>query len=162
MSSWIIIINIYTTFCQTFKQRGPLNLTFLNFLILIIISIILVHWPINPISFHLVLSIHMFLIFLLFFICRKIHVRPSDTIAIVFCGSQKSLTSGTFVHENLIRYFLEFINLGMPILQMIFPDNISITIPLLIYHPMQIILGNYLTPKFQRWLTDAKYEWLVL
>jgi len=104
----------------------------------------------------------MFLIFLLFFICRKIHVRPSDTIAIVFCGSQKSLTSGTFVHENLIRYFLEFINLGMPILQMIFPDNISITIPLLIYHPMQIILGNYLTPKFQRWLTDAKYEWLVI
>jgi predicted Na+-dependent transporter len=50
----------------------------------------------------------------------------------------------------------------MPILQTIFPDNISITIPLLIYHPMQIILGNYLTPKFQRWLKDAKYEWLVM
>ena len=42
---------------------------------------------------------------------------------------------------------------------MIFPENASITIPLLIYHPMQIVLGNYLTPIFQRWLKDAKYEW---
>lgn len=49
----------------------------------------------------------------------------------------------------------------MPILQTIFPENTSITIPLLIYHPMQIILGNYLTPVFQRWLKDAKYEWFV-
>jgi predicted Na+-dependent transporter len=36
----------------------------------------------------------MFLIFLLFSACEKLHVRPSDTIAIVFCGSQKSLTTG--------------------------------------------------------------------
>ena len=46
----------------------------------------------------------------------------------------------------------------MPILQTIFTDNISVTIPLLIYHPTQIILGNYLTPKFQRWLYDATYK----
>ncbi len=45
---------------------------------------------------------------------------------------------------------------------MIFPENTSITIPLLIYHPLQIILGNSLTPSFQRWLKDAKYEWFVL
>ena len=44
---------------------------------------------------------------------------------------------------------------------MIFPENISITIPLLIYHPMQIILGNYLTPRFQQWLRNAKYQWWV-
>jgi predicted Na+-dependent transporter len=49
----------------------------------------------------------------------------------------------------------------MPILQMIFPNNVSITIPLLIYHPMQIMIGNYLTPRFQVWLKDAKYTWLV-
>ncbi|CAF5221212.1 unnamed protein product, partial [Rotaria magnacalcarata] len=91
--------------------------------------------------FCLVLVIQILLIAVLFFACQKSHVRPNDTIAIIFCGSQKSLTS------------------GMPILQMIFPDNISITIPLLIYHPMQIILGNYLTGRFQRWLKDAKHEW---
>jgi hypothetical protein len=50
----------------------------------------------------------------------------------------------------------------MPILQMIYPDNISITIPLLIYHPTQILIGNYFTPIFQRWLKDAKYEWLEI
>jgi len=125
INNWILLINIYTTFCQTFKQHGPLNLTFLHFLILFIT----------------ILSIHTFLIFLLFFACRKIHVHPSDIIAIIFCGSQKSLTT------------------GMPILQTIYPNNISITIPLLIYHPMQIIIGNYLTPRFQRYLKDARYEW---
>ncbi|UJR27294.1 hypothetical protein I4U23_008589 [Adineta vaga] len=125
INNWILLMNIYTTFCQTFKQRGSINLTLTSFLILLIT----------------IFSIQMFLIGLLFFVCQKIHIRPSDTIAIIFCGSQKSLTT------------------GMPILQTIFPDNSSITIPLLIYHPMQIILGNYLTPIFQRWLKDAKYEW---
>ncbi|CAF1286118.1 unnamed protein product [Adineta steineri] len=125
INNWILLLNIYTTFCQTFKQRGSMNITLINFFILVIT----------------IFSIQMFLIFLLFSTCRQMHVRPSDTIAIIFCGSQKSLTT------------------GMPILQMIFPENTSITIPLLIYHPMQIIIGNYLTPKFQRWLKDAKYEW---
>ncbi|CAF4018385.1 unnamed protein product [Rotaria sp. Silwood2] len=128
INNWILLGNIYITFCQTFQQHSPLNLTFIDFLILLMT----------------ILSIQIFLIILLFFACRKVHVRPNDTIAIVFCGSQKSLTT------------------GMPILQMIFPENISITIPLLIYHPMQIIIGNYLTSIFQRWLKDAKYQWLVI
>ncbi|CAF1676963.1 unnamed protein product [Rotaria magnacalcarata] len=125
INNWILLGNIYVTFCQTFKQHGSLDLTFINFIIL----------------FTTILVIQILLIAVLFFACQKSHVRPNDTIAIIFCGSQKSLTS------------------GMPILQMIFPDNISITIPLLIYHPMQIILGNYLTGRFQRWLKDAKHEW---
>ncbi|CAF0757206.1 unnamed protein product [Adineta ricciae] len=125
INNWILLINIYTTFCQTFKQSGSMSLTFVNLLILLLT----------------IFSIQIFLTGLLFFACRRLHIRPSDTIAIVFCGSQKSLTT------------------GMPILQTIFPENTSITIPLLIYHPMQIILGNYLTPVFQRWLKDAKYEW---
>ena len=49
----------------------------------------------------------------------------------------------------------------MPILQMIYPENVAMTIPLLIYHPVQIILGNYLAPMFQTWLRDAKYQWWV-
>ncbi|CAF0851658.1 unnamed protein product [Rotaria sordida] len=125
INNWILLSNIYVTFCQTFKQHGPLHFTFIDFLILLMT----------------IFCIQIFLIIVLFFTCRKSHVRPNDTIAIVFCGSQKSLTS------------------GMPILQMIFPENISITIPLLIYHPMQIIIGNYLTSTFQRWLKDAKYDW---
>ncbi|CAF1200028.1 unnamed protein product [Adineta ricciae] len=125
INNWILLINIYTTFCQTFKQSGSTSLTFVSLLILLLT----------------IFSIQIFLTGLLFFACQRFHIRPSDTIAIVFCGSQKSLTT------------------GMPILQTIFPENTSITIPLLIYHPMQIILGNYLTPVFQRWLKDAKYEW---
>lgn len=36
--SWILLMNIYVTFCQTFQQRSPLNITFTNFLILLITS----------------------------------------------------------------------------------------------------------------------------
>ena len=104
--------------------------------------------------------IQILLIVFLFTACQKIHVRPSDTIAIVFCGSQKSLTTGMFLTKIQSNILFNFY-IGMPILQMIFPNNVSITIPLLIYHPMQIIIGNYLTPRFQVWLKDVKHTWLV-
>lgn len=125
MISWILLLNIYTTFCQTFAQGRNFHLTTMNFFILLLT----------------ILGIQLLLIYSLINLCEKLHLRPNDVIAIVFCGSQKSLTT------------------GMPILQMIFPENISITIPLLIYHPTQIILGNVLTPRFQQWLRQAKYQW---
>lgn len=88
-------MNIYVTFCQTFQQRSPLNLTFGNFLILLITSMQYISHPaLLLFVLSLVVSIHMLLIFLLFFICQNVRIRPSDTIAIVFCGSQKSLTTG--------------------------------------------------------------------
>lgn len=111
----------------------------------------------------LVLSIQILLIAVLFFVCRAMHLRPGDTIAVVFCGSQKSLTTGRtpalLLHSNA---FSNDLPVGMPILQTIFPDDASITVPLLVYHPMQIVLGNYLTPSLQRWLKDAQYEWSVM
>ena len=55
--------------------------------------------------FVLVFSVQMFLIGLLFFACRRLHIRPSDTIAIVFCGSQKSLTTGTLLPTHCLQLF---------------------------------------------------------
>ncbi len=60
-----------------------------------------------------------------------------DTVAIVFCSVHKSLT------------------MGMPIIGIVFdgnPDLGLITMPLLVYHPMQILLGSLMVPALTRWV----------
>ena len=56
---------------------------------------------------------------------------PEDTVCIIFCGVHKSLT------------------LGMPMLKILFEDSphlAALSLPLLIYHPTQILLGGLLAP----------------
>jgi len=62
---------------------------------------------------------------------------PSDVVAITFCSTHKSLT------------------LGIPILRILFSGYShfsQITLPLLVYHPTQIILGGLLVPPFKKWM----------
>jgi sodium/bile acid cotransporter 7 len=65
---------------------------------------------------------------LTFFVLKQ---SPKDVVALMFSGSHKSLT------------------LGMPILMSMYGDNVPayIVVPLLVYHPSQIILGSVLAPQ---------------
>jgi len=102
MHSWILLLNIYTTFCQTFAQGRSFHLTWMNFFILLLTSRSTTdeeRKAEKKISCmidlsNLVLGIQLLLIYSLLNLCEKIHLRPNDAIAIVFCGSQKSLTTG--------------------------------------------------------------------
>ncbi|XP_064404202.1 sodium/bile acid cotransporter 7-B-like isoform X3 [Halichondria panicea] len=61
----------------------------------------------------------------------------SDIVAMLFCSTHKSLT------------------LGIPMLKIVFEGSTmlsSLTLPLLIYHPIQILLGSALVPWLQGWL----------
>ncbi|KAH8046994.1 symporter [Aureococcus anophagefferens] len=61
---------------------------------------------------------------------------PGDVICAVFCASHKSLT------------------LGIPVLRIVFPDHPCLPMlsaPLLMYHPIQIVLGGLLVPSIRSW-----------
>jgi len=63
--------------------------------------------------------------------------QRTDTVACMFCAVHKSLT------------------LGMPITGIVFegsPKLAIITIPLLVYHPMQILLGTLLVGTLKNWV----------
>lgn len=84
-------------------------------------------------SFHLSLNLHWF--------------NPADVVAITFCSTHKSLT------------------LGIPILRILFSGYShfsQISLPLLIYHPVQIILGGLLLPPFKKWLIYNKHRMKIL
>ncbi|ELK25382.1 Sodium/bile acid cotransporter 7 [Myotis davidii] len=66
---------------------------------------------------------------------------PADTVAIVFCSTHKSLT------------------LGIPMLKIVFAghEHLSlISVPLLIYHPVQILLGSVLVPTIKSWMVSRQ------
>lgn len=61
---------------------------------------------------------------------------PGDVICALFCASHKSLT------------------LGIPVLKIVFPDHPRfglLSAPLLMYHPIQIVLGGVLVPSIRAW-----------
>lgn len=66
---------------------------------------------------------------------------PEDTVCIMFCSTHKSLT------------------LGIPMLKIIYAGSSALSflsIPLLVYHPTQILLGGLLVPYVQKWMLGAK------
>ena len=61
---------------------------------------------------------------------------PGDVICALFCASHKSLT------------------LGIPVMKIVFPDHPRfglLSAPLLMYHPIQIVLGGVLVPSVRAW-----------
>eukprot|EP00055_Hartaetosiga_balthica_P006793 m.22178 g.22178 ORF g.22178 m.22178 type:complete len:358 (-) comp5429_c0_seq1:2205-3278(-) len=76
----------------------------------------------------------------LFYVCQYFKFAPKDTACVLFCATHKSLT------------------LGIPILNIVFGGykNLSlISVPILIYHPAQILLGGVLVPTVKAWVTKA-------
>ncbi|ESO99959.1 hypothetical protein LOTGIDRAFT_112710 [Lottia gigantea] len=127
IGSGILLLIIYTTFCDTFShqdlqvdQFSLVSLVLLIILIQVLLMLLVFYTTTHPaISFH-----------------------PQDTVALLYCCTHKSLT------------------LGIPIIKIIFgnDDSLSvITISLLIYHPVQILLGGLLVPLVREWLATSRY-----
>lgn len=68
-------------------------------------------------------------------------LSKKDQIAAMFCGTQKTLA------------------FGMPLIQAFFEGNPSlalITTPLLVLHPMQLLIGSLLTPYLRKYAADEE------
>ncbi|XP_064918021.1 sodium/bile acid cotransporter 7 isoform X5 [Columba livia] len=126
ISSCVLLMIIYTTFCDTFANP---NIDLDKFSLIIIVFIIF--------------SIQMSFMFLTFLFSTRNNsgFTPADTVAIVFCSTHKSLT------------------LGIPMLKIVFAgyEHLSlISVPLLIYHPAQILLGSLLVPTIKSWMVSRQ------
>ncbi|ELU03816.1 hypothetical protein CAPTEDRAFT_155695 [Capitella teleta] len=122
ISSATLLLIIYTTFCDTFLQPVS-DVDSVDLLIVVL----------------MVLFLQGFLLLLVFILCQHLPLQltPQDSIACLFCSTHKSLT------------------LGIPILKVMFeghPAVSVVSIPLLIYHPTQILLGGILVPSVRTWM----------
>ncbi|KAK4878392.1 hypothetical protein RN001_010898 [Aquatica leii] len=94
------------------------------------------------VTMFLVLLIQMLLL-TISFVCAKSFkfFSPGDVVCTMFCSTHKSLT------------------LGIPILRIMFHglSHLSeITLPLLVYHPTQMILGGLLVASMKEWIYSHK------
>ncbi|XP_078068410.1 sodium/bile acid cotransporter 7 isoform X1 [Mustelus asterias] len=122
ISSCVLLMIIYSTFCDTFSNP---KIDLETFSLIIIVFII----------FFLQLSF-MLLTFIIS-TRKKSGFTAADTVAIMFCSTHKSLT------------------LGIPLLKIVFAgyEHLSlISVPLLIYHPTQILLGGLLVGTVKNWM----------
>ncbi|XP_018408477.1 PREDICTED: sodium/bile acid cotransporter 7 isoform X2 [Nanorana parkeri] len=122
ISSCVLLMIIYTTFCDTFSNP---NIDLDTFSLVIIVFIIFF------------IQLAFMLLTFLFSTSKNSGFTPADTVAIVFCSTHKSLT------------------LGIPMLKIVFAgyEHLSlISVPLLIYHPAQILLGSVLVPTIKSWM----------
>ena len=122
IGSCMLLLIIYTTFCDTFTS---------NMGTLGLSQIIMVGF--------MILLIQIMFISLIFIISTKLSLgyAPGDIVALMFCATHKSLT------------------LGMPMLKIIYAGYEYlplISIPLLFYHPTQILLGGFLVQIIKGWL----------
>lgn len=126
LSSCTLLLIIYSTFCDTFNQAS-LGIDASSLITMAIMIILL----------------QMFLLYLAFNLSRTpmLEFSATDTVAIMFCSTHKSLT------------------LGIPMLKIIYagyPYLSVISIPLLIYHPTQILLGSLLVPLVKHWMVSTE------
>ncbi|XP_014666476.1 PREDICTED: sodium/bile acid cotransporter 7-like isoform X2 [Priapulus caudatus] len=128
IGSAILLYIIYTTFCDTFSHGEGL----------------LSMGDILPIGIT-VFCIQVVLLSLTFLLCTRgpVAFSPADIVAAMFCATHKSLT------------------LGIPMLKIIYhgdPHLSLISLPLLIYHPTQILLGSSLVPSIRKWMLRAQHR----
>ncbi|XP_003257827.1 sodium/bile acid cotransporter 7 isoform X2 [Nomascus leucogenys] len=126
ISSSVLLMIIYTTFCDTFSNPNiDLDKFSLVLILLIIFSI----------------QLSFMLLTFIFSTRNNSGFTPADTVAIIFCSTHKSLT------------------LGIPMLKIVFAghEHLSlISVPLLIYHPAQILLGSVLVPTIKSWMVSRQ------
>uniref|UniRef100_A0A9J7WV44 Sodium/bile acid cotransporter n=1 Tax=Cyprinus carpio carpio TaxID=630221 RepID=A0A9J7WV44_CYPCA len=126
VSSVVLLMIIYTTFCDTFSNPN-IELDHLSLLIVVVI----------------IFSIQLSFMALIFFLStrKSSGFTAADSVAIMFCATHKSLT------------------LGIPMLKIVFEgyEHLSlISVPLLIYHPAQILLGSILLPSIKTWMSGRQ------
>nr|XP_002131347.1 sodium/bile acid cotransporter 7 [Ciona intestinalis] len=126
IGSFILLLIIYTTFCDTFSNS---NLK-IDYFSLASVAATVFLWQAT-------------LITLVFFITTRVTwlgFKPQDTVCAMFCATHKSLTLGIPM--------IKIIYLGSPYLSLL-------TIPLLIYHPTQMLLGGVLVQSVRSWMHRA-------
>ncbi len=122
IGSCMLLLIIYTTFCDTFNS----DMGTLAASEILITGVLILLIQISFISLIFLVSSN-----------AKLGYTPSDIVALLFCATHKSLT------------------LGMPMLKIIYAGDKYlplISIPLLLYHPTQILLGGFLVPVVKNWL----------
>ena len=122
IGSCMLLLIIYTTFCDTFSS--DMGTLALKEIVA---------------TGALILLIQISFVSLIFFTTTrfKLGYTPGDVVALMFCATHKSLT------------------LGMPMLKIIYAGDEFlplISIPLLLYHPTQILLGGFLVQIVKDWL----------
>ncbi|XP_071786691.1 sodium/bile acid cotransporter 7-like isoform X1 [Asterias amurensis] len=127
----VLLLIIYSTFCDTFSNT----------------ALHIDHYSLCAMIF-IVFVLQVCLISFTFFISQVQYFgfTPSDTVAIMFCSTHKSLT------------------LGIPMLKIVFAgyEHLSlISIPLLVYHPTQILLGGVLVNRVKQWMVAADKQRLA-
>ncbi|XP_023385990.1 sodium/bile acid cotransporter 7 isoform X1 [Pteropus vampyrus] len=126
VSSSVLLAIIYTTFCDTFSNPN-IDLDTLSLILVLFI----------------IFSIQLSFMLLTFIFSTRSSsgFTPADTVAIIFCSTHKSLT------------------LGIPMLKIVFAghEHLSlISVPLLVYHPVQILLGSVLVPTIKSWMVSRQ------
>uniref|UniRef100_A0A8C0A8J5 Solute carrier family 10 member 7 n=1 Tax=Bos mutus grunniens TaxID=30521 RepID=A0A8C0A8J5_BOSMU len=126
VSSSVLLMIIYTTFCDTFSNP---SIDLDKFSLLLVLFIIC--------------SIQLSFMLLTFIYSTRNNsgFTPADTVAVMFCSTHKSLT------------------LGIPMLKIVFAGHeylSLISVPLLIYHPVQILLGSVLVPTIKSWMVSRQ------
>lgn len=125
LGRFTLLMIIYTTFCDMFASDSA-SIKSTDFILIVIIVIIC----------------QVLFLSLAFFLSTRVfkQFQAPDVVAIIFCSTHKSLT------------------LGIPMLKIIYSGyaHLSlISIPLLVYHPTQILLGGLLVPIVRSWMTSA-------
>lgn len=123
VGSFMLLMIIYTTFCDTFSS--DVEAIHKVDLFLLALTILLIQCSL------------LYLIFLFNSLCCHTGFIDADVVSLMFCSTHKSLT------------------LGMPILKIMYAGDLLLpfmTIPLLIYHPTQILLGGFLVPFIKSWM----------
>ena len=130
-ASCILLSIIYTAFCGTFHQGYAHDISLYSLLSIVLIELIM---QVSLLSVAFILSTRLLVGF-----------KRSDVICVLFCSTHKSLT------------------LGIPMLGVMFgdtKDGVLYSIPLLVYHPMQILLGSLLVPVLREWVLNSENGWL--
>jgi len=121
-----LLLIIFTTFCDTFSGGESVESSRRGAL---------------AVTGVVVLSLQLVFLGAVFMLTATTKIRrrplpPGDVICALFCASHKSLT------------------LGIPVMKIVFPDHPRfglLSAPLLMYHPIQIVLGGVLAPSVRAW-----------
>lgn len=129
INSSMLLLLVYSVFCDTFAAKDEV---FQKVDVGSMVSIIFV-------------DLVLFCMFsgMCFYVSRfsRFEFTKGDSVAIVMCGATKTVA------------------LGIPLINVIFEGNKGIgilSIPLLVYHAEQLLVGSILVTRFSDWIKDEK------
>lgn len=133
VGQWMLLLIIYSTFCDMFRSSKLEELL-----------------PRMASTIFIVVCMQCALLCATWWVCQRWLVgwfTRGDTLAIMFCSTHKSLT------------------LGLPILRILVSEVTALgelALPLLVYHPLQMVLGGTLTPRLTAWAQHKSHRVFAL